>query len=208
MASGQAAEVLYYYIPATGAQYAIDAIGAQFSGIYSALQNDITSACMARAGFHVPHTSAAVYAAQDFDNSQWPDLAAISRSGMLDPGLLYGIPEVAVPRGEQQAYQADFSRCEDAQQAMFAPLTEAGSALSSPWLGIVDKIQASARLRAVLAGFSSCVERAGTPVSSAGSFNYFLAWVTGLRPQRGPRPLRWPWIAIGHQFSSGAPGRP
>jgi hypothetical protein len=175
--SGRSAEVLYYFVPATGAQYAI---GAQFAGIYSALQNDIISACMAQAGFHVPRTSAAVYASQDFDNSQWPDLDAISRSGMLDPGLLYGIPEVAVPRGEQQTYQADFTRCENAQQATFAPLTEAGNALTSPWLGIVGKIQSSARLRAVLAGFSSCVEREGTPASSAGSFNYFLAWVTGL----------------------------
>jgi hypothetical protein len=176
-ASGFAAEVLYYYVPATGPQYAV---GAQFSGIYSALQNDIVSACMARSGFDLPRTPAAVYTAQDFDNSQWPDLAAISRSEMLDPGLRYGQPNITIPRAEQQAYQADSARCENAQQAIFVPMIRAGGSLLTAWLATVSRVQASAQLLAALAGFTSCVERAGTPASSAGSFDYFLAWVTGL----------------------------
>jgi hypothetical protein len=175
--SGRAAEALYSYVPATGAQYAK---GAEFSGTSSALQGDIVSACMRRSGFYVPHTSAAVYAAEDFDNSQWPNLAAISRSGMLDPGLLYGAQDVAAAHGQRRPYQAALSRCEYVSQAIFAPVMRAGTSLLNPWIGIVNKVQASAQLRAVLAGFSSCVKHAGTPVASAGSFDYFLAWVTGL----------------------------
>jgi hypothetical protein len=175
--SGQAAGVLYYYVPATGAQYTI---GAQFSGIYSAFQDDIVSACMARSGFHLPRTPAAVYIAQDFDNSQWPDLAAISRTGSLNPGLQHGLPEITVPGNKAVAYQADYSRCEKIQQQTFAPLVQAGTNLLGPWLDIVSKIQASEQLRTAQSGFSTCVERAHTPAKSVGSFDYFLAWVTGL----------------------------
>jgi hypothetical protein len=175
-ASWPAAGIIYHYLPATGAQYAV---GARFSGIYSALQDDIVSACMARSGFKFPRVSAAVYAAQDFDNSQWPDLAAISRSGMLDPGLEHTLPGIAVPHDKARGYQADYARCENEQQRIFAPMTQAGGRLLGQWLAIVSGIEASAPLRDAVAGFAACTERAGTPVSSAGSLNYFLAWVTG-----------------------------
>jgi hypothetical protein len=175
--SGLSAEVLYYFVPATGPQYSL---GAKFSGTYSALRDDIIAACMARSGFRVPRISAAIYTAQDFDNDQWPDLAAISRSGTLDPGLRYGLRQLIIPRSEQHAYQADFSRCQQDPQKIIAPLMRAGNNLARPWLSIVNRIQVSTQIRGYLDHFSSCVEQAGTPGSSAGSFSYFLAWVTGL----------------------------
>jgi hypothetical protein len=175
--SGLSAEVLYYFVPATGSQYSL---GAKFSGTYFALRDDIVAACMTRSGFRVPRTSAAIYTAQDFDNDQWPDLAAISRSGTLDPGLRNGLRKLIVPRRDQHAYQADLSRCQQNPQKIIAPLIRVGSNLAGPWLSIVNKVQVSAQVRGYLDRFSSCVAQAGTPGSSAGSFSYFLAWVTGL----------------------------
>jgi hypothetical protein len=175
--SGLSAEVLYYFVPATGAQYSLS---AKFSGTYFALRDDIIAACMARSGYRVPRISAAIYTAQDFDNDQWPDLAAISRSGSLDPGLQYGLRQLVVPRGEQHAYQADLSRCQQDPQKIIAPVMRVGNNLARPWLSIVNKIQISIQARGYLDHFSSCVEQAGTPGSSAGSFSNFLAWVTGL----------------------------
>lgn len=195
-ASGQAAEIVYYYLPATGAQYAI---GAEFAGIYSALQDDVVSACLARSGFQLPRIPAAVYAAQDVDNSQWPDLSAISRTGILDPGLRYGSPSIAVPPADTPVYQADYARCEKVQQGIFAPMTRAGGDLLGQWLGLVAKVQGAAPLRSAMAGFAACVERAGTPVSWAGSFNYFLAWVTG---REAMAPARAGAIAVDQRWAA------
>jgi hypothetical protein len=192
---GLAAGARYAFVPATGAQYAA---GARFQGTLSALVTGIVAACLAQYGFHVPKVSAAADIAQDFDNSQWPDLAAISRSGQLNPALRYVIPPSAIPRYREQAYAADAERCRRPQQEAIAPLAHAGSRLAGRWDHITSRIQASGRLRQVLTGFGTCVWRTGAPASAAGSLGAFLAWVAGR--ETGAR--SWPeLVAEDHRWA-------
>jgi hypothetical protein len=181
-------EVVDSYFPATGAQFTT---GAQFVGTVKAVASTIMSACMMRSGFHLAGESAANASSLFFDNSQFPDLAKISRTGILNPSLLTPQqgPPTGMPAAEQQAYQSDEKRCGLAAATPFAPLSRASLSLSASWLGITGRIESSGPVVATLAGYRSCLERAGAPAarvtssSSAGSFDVFLAWVSGQESQ-------------------------
>jgi hypothetical protein len=186
MADGSAtklgSEALDNLIPATGAQFTT---GARFSGTMRALENTINAQCMGHYGFHIPTTSASVFAAQFVDPSQFPDLAVMSRTGTLGPAVsLPAGPQP--PAAEHQAYQADLTRCAAAARQPFVPLLSGTSNLVMQWFGIVTRIESSAQVQAALGGFRSCVEGQGVPASavdspsSAESFGGFLAWETGL----------------------------
>jgi hypothetical protein len=150
-----------------------------------ALESTINAQCMAYYGFHIPTTSASVFAAQFTDPSQFPDLATMSRTGRLGPAVsLPAGPQP--PAAEHHAYQADLTRCTAAAQQPFVPLLSSTSHLVIQWFDIVTTIESSPQVQAALGGFRSCVEGEGVPASavdspsSAGSFGGFLAWVTGL----------------------------
>lgn len=175
------AEALDNFIPATGAQFTV---GAQFYGTMRALENTISAECMAQSGFHISTTSATAFAAQFADPSQFPDLAMMSRTGLL--GARAFLPSAPPqPPAEQQAYTADLTRCMAAAQQPFAPLLQSTASLVPQWFDIVTRIESSTLVQSALGGFRSCMERAGVPAysvsssSSADSFGGFLAWETG-----------------------------
>jgi hypothetical protein len=177
--SNLSAEALDSFIPASGPEYAN---GAQFEGLLYALQYGITNACMVRYGFNelTGHgISASAYAAQDVDNSQFPNLARIARTRSFDTGDGFQAPP-RPPQAEQKTYNTDSQRCDEAANKPFLGLLRAGSGLEDQWFVILNAIQASAPVRAKLAGFAACVESEGTPRSSANSLGSFLAWETGV----------------------------
>jgi hypothetical protein len=175
------AEVIDDFLPATGAEFTT---GAQLVGTIDALESTTTASCMARSGFRIPRTTAAPAAAQFFDNTQFPDLARISRTG-LAPVVAAGGPP-GPPAAGRRAFSAALSRCHDAAARPFLPLQRAGGHLAARWLAIVTRIQSSAKVRATLPGLRSCAERYGwpanpygPPASSVGSFSDFADWVFG-----------------------------
>jgi len=171
-------EALNFFLPATGAQLTS---GAQFAGTMQSLRSTVTAKCMSRYGFHVPVTTSTAGAAQFFDNDQFPDLAAIARTGLLNPALLTPVhPPVALPGAEARSFRADLTRCTQLAAQPFGALLRAGSALGGLWLDAVNQIQATPQMRQSLSRFSACVQRAGTPASSGATFTAFFAWVTGL----------------------------
>lgn len=177
--SNLSAEALDSFIPASGQEYAT---GTQFDGLLYALQYGITNACMIQHGFDelAGHgISASAYAAQDVDNSQFPDLARIARTRSFDTGDGFQAPP-GPPQAEQKTYNTDSQRCDEVANEPFLGLLHAGSRLEDQWFVILNAIQASAPVRAKLAGFAACVESEGTPPSSATSLGSFLAWETGV----------------------------
>jgi Sigma-70, region 4 len=176
------AQVLNYFFPATGAEYST---GARLRGTIGALEGAAASSCMAQSGFYYPRASAAVWAAQFFDNAQFPDLARIARTGTLAPAGAVG-RSARTPGNERRAFNAAFRRCNNAAAKPFTPLLNADSKLQSAWLAIVTRVQSSAKVRATLPGLRSCAERYawpanpyGPPASSIGSFGDFVDWVAG-----------------------------
>ena len=183
-------EVLGNFLPATGAQYTA---GAQLQ----TLENTIAAACTAKSGFTIPHfrSWAASYTAQIFgDNTQFPDLAKISRAGTLGGGAVAGLPRPA--GASRRAVGAAFSRCHNAVGRAFKPVDNAGLAMEDSWLTIVTRIQASAPVRATLPGLRSCAARYGWPAEPYGapdatinSFSDFVGWVAGYLDGAGSRGL-------------------
>jgi hypothetical protein len=179
--AGAAVEAVDLFVPATGAEFSA---GAPLVGTITALKSAAYAICMTRSGFRVPLASAADATRQYFDNSQFPDLARISSTGVLNPGLLGTASGLSPgsptpPAGRKKAFDADDTRCQAAAQQPVRRLLDAGDRLQSPWLHVTTRIESAARVRNALRGFSLCVQQHGTPVSSAGSFDGFLAWETG-----------------------------
>jgi len=196
-------EVVDSLFPATGAQFAI---GAQFAGTMLATADQITATCMARHGFHLHAEPAAEVARRFFDNSQFPDLAKISTTRTFggttlpDPG-----PPPGMPPAQKRAYTADHQRCAAAADP-FGPFMNASRRLQSQWFTIIASIESSPPVVATLAGYRSCMEKAGVPAaqvtssSSAGAFGQFLAWESGqeshARTQAGALALDRHWAPI------------
>jgi hypothetical protein len=173
-------EVLGLYLPATGAQ---DTTGNQLE----TLQLTIAAACTAQSGFKIPHFQAwaAAYTAVVYGgDTQFPDLARISRAGTLGGGSVAGLP---LPAGaDQRAVDAAFNRCHSAVSRAFRPVDNASSTVADSWGTIVTRIQASAPVRATLPGLRSCAARYGWPAQAYGgpdstinSFGDFTTWVAG-----------------------------
>lgn len=89
------------------------------------------------------------------------------------------------PARARRAYAADLSRCAATAARPFGPFMNASGHLRSQWFAIITRIESSPPVAATLAGYRSCMERAGAPAadvassSSAGSFGLFLAWESG-----------------------------
>jgi hypothetical protein len=177
-----AAQALDWYFPATAAQYAA---GAQYQGEMLSLASQLMNACMARSGFHTPTESAATAAVPIWDLSQFPDFAQMRRTGLMVPDPRHTpatpptAPLTAPPADRRQAYQADASRCQATVYAPFSRLQSAVTGLANAWIDRFTSIQGSARVRPTLAGFTSCVRRAGAPVGYAQNFNRFAVWAGG-----------------------------
>lgn len=182
-------EVLGSALPATGAQYNAEAQ-------LQTLQSTIAAACTAQAGLRIPHFQkwAASYSQTFFDNSQFPDLARISRAGTLGGGAVGPLPR---PAGvSQRALDTAFNRCQTAVRRAFKPVGNAAQKLADPWLAIITRIQASAPVRATLPGLRSCAARYGWPAEPYGapdstihSFGDFTNWVAAYLDGAGSRGL-------------------
>jgi hypothetical protein len=167
-----------YFFPATGQQFTA---GARFAGTVQSLESRAVASCMARSGFHVQAETTAEATAEAFDNTQFPDLARITKTGLLNPSLaVAGKPAPRPPAARGAAYYKAVSACEHAAAREFAPMITAAGGLSAAWLQDVTRVQASPAVRAQVSGyFTVCARQHAVPPSSAGSFDAFLAFVTG-----------------------------
>ena len=149
-------------------------------GEYTALEEKISSACMAGHGYLVPVATPAEIARPVWDLTQFPDLGAIARAGAL-PSYSVG----PAPR-ESKAYQQAAQHCDALSRVPFASMRGASAGLVNSWLPIVTTIQASAPVTATLPGLRSCAARHGWPAqpygapdSAINSFADFVGWVAG-----------------------------
>jgi hypothetical protein len=178
------------FIPASGAQYSA---GAALEGEYKALESQVTSACMAKAGFRVPPTPLEPIAGQDWDLARYPDLNAIAKAGML-PGDLPGDGAPAVTNvSGPPAFMAAYKQCDAASGQLFAPMVTAGLKLGAPFLAAVTKIQGSAPVLATTPALRACAAKYGWPLDPYGpdrpinSFADFVSWVSGHVDSAGSR---------------------
>ena len=166
-----------FFLPASGAQFTA---GALFMGEYTALEEKISSACMAGHGYLVPVATPAEIARPVWDLTQFPDLGAIARAGAL-PSY-----SVGPGPGESKAYQQAAQHCDALSRVPFTSMRGASASLVNSWLPIVTTIQASAPVTATLPGLRSCAARYGWPAqpygapdSAINSFADFVGWVAG-----------------------------
>ncbi len=89
-----------YFFPATGLEFTA---GARFAGTMESLESRAVAFCMARSGFHVQAETAAEAAAEAFDNAQFPDLARITRTGLLNPSLAVTGKPAQRPAGREDS---------------------------------------------------------------------------------------------------------
>jgi len=166
------------FIPATGAQYSA---GAALQGEYTALESQVTSACMTKAGFQVPPMTPESIASQDWDLTRYPDLNAIAKAGTLPGDLAPGATSVS----GSPAFRAAYKRCDAAADQLFAPMVTVGLKLGGPFLAAVTKIQGSAAVLATTPALRACAATYGLPLDPYGpakpinSFADFVAWVSG-----------------------------
>jgi hypothetical protein len=172
-----ASGLIGFFAPASGAQYTA---GALFTGEYRSLEGQITSDCMVHAGFPAPGTSSPAEIAKAFwDLTQFPDLAAIARAGMLPSYSSGPTPP------ESKAYQKAFDHCETVGLAPFTPMVNAGMKFGDPFFLTVSRIQASAPVMTTLPALRACATRFGWPSNPYGasgpinSFSDFVNWVAG-----------------------------
>jgi hypothetical protein len=189
--------VLGQYLTATTGQ---QAAGQRLQGAMLALEKADEARCVARAGVKarlVPALPlakmAARYAAQFFDNGQFPDLALIARTRSFGPAL----PFVAALRpaaGQQAAFRRVQGRCSAAALAIFAPLETAGQRLEDSWGPTLQRAQTAPPVLATLGRLRTCAARYGWPANPYGppasaikSFGDFGDWVFGHLDGAGSR---------------------
>lgn len=166
------------FVPASGAQYSA---GAALQGEYKALESQMTSACMTKAGFQVPPATPESIASQDWDLTQYPDLDAIAEAGTLPADGASGATKVS----GSPAFMAAYKRCDAASGQVFTPMVTAGLKLGGPFLATVTKIQDSAPVLATMPALRACAAKYGLPLDPRGpnepinSFADFAAWVSG-----------------------------
>jgi hypothetical protein len=182
------------FVPASGAQYSA---GAALEGEYQALESQVTSACMAKAGFRAPpmppDTTPELIAGQDWDLIRYPDLNAIAKAGTLPgdggPGVtkVSGVTKVpgATNVSGSPAFMAAYKRCDAASGQLFTPMVTVGLKLGDPFLATVTKIQGSAPVLATMPALRACAAKYGWPLDPYGpdrpinSFADFVSWVSG-----------------------------
>jgi hypothetical protein len=174
------AGLIGFFLPASGAQFTA---GALFMGEYTALEEKISSNCMAGYGYRVPVATPAEIARPVWDLTQFPDLGAIARAGGL-PSSSSGSVGWIPPK--TSAYSKAAAHCDALSRAPFASMRGASAGLANSWLAIVTTIQASAPVKATLPGLRSCAARYGWPAqpygapdSTINSFADFVDWVAG-----------------------------
>lgn len=166
------------FVPASGAQHSA---GAALEGEYKALESQVTSACMAKAGFQVPPATPESIAARDWDLTRYPDLDSIAKAGTLPGDGASGVMNVS----GSPAFMAAYKRCDAASGQLFMPMVTAGLKLGGPFLATVTKIQNSAPVLATLPALRACAAKNGWPLDPYGpdqpinSFADFAAWVSG-----------------------------
>lgn len=171
------AGMIGFFLPASGAQYTA---GALFTGEYRSLGGKITSNCMVHMGFPATGTARPAEIARAFwDLSQFPDLGAIAKAGML-PSYSSG----PTPR-ETKAYQKAFTHCFKAGEKPFNAMVSAGFKFGNPFTTTVSQIQESAPVTATLPALRTCAAHYGWPNSPYGparpinSFSDFVDWIAG-----------------------------
>jgi hypothetical protein len=179
-----AAGLIGMFVPASGAQYGA---GANLQGEYRGLESQVTSACMAKAGFQVAPVPPASIARQDRDLTRYPDLGAIAKAGTM-PGD--GLPGVTNPSGSP-AFTAAFKRCGAASDELFSGMVTAGAKLGGPFAATVTGIGGSAPVLATVPALRACAAKYGWPGDGSGSgsgsgqpidsFADFVTWVSGQR---------------------------
>ncbi|MGH3247045.1 MAG: hypothetical protein ACRDOI_12635 [Trebonia sp.] len=166
------------FVPASGAQYSA---GAYFGGEYRALESQLTSACMAKAGFRLaPGTSGAI-ASQDVDLTQYPDLDAIAKAGAI-PG---DGTRAKTPATGSTAFLTADKRCGAASDTLFTPMMTAGMNLGGPFSATVAKMRYSAPVLGTVPALRACAAKNSWLSDSYGadqpinSFADFVTWVSG-----------------------------
>lgn len=180
------AEALDSYFPATGAQYT-DGLAYNWNRLKITARTFGT--CMADAGFPQPPFSEpeASYLRSFPDNSQFPDLASMARTGSMGQQYYIATSPVAP---KTAAGRAALRRCSaaSARPFPFAQIDRIASPLQNQWLDIITSIQSSAPVHAKQPAFAACLEAHGIPAAYAqqqvnGSnplFNGFFAWADHL----------------------------
>jgi hypothetical protein len=178
-------QVLGLFVPATGPQFAA---GLQLEGTIQAQEVAATARCLGRHGVTIPvpptGSMAARYATNYVDNSQFPDLARISRTHDFTPPFF--IQPLRPPAGQHQAFHRWLGPCQTAANALFAPLLAAGQRLGNgTWTTLTSQAPTAAPVRATLAALRTCAARYGWPSSPYAppapirSFSDFAGWVSG-----------------------------
>jgi hypothetical protein len=175
-ASQLGASAIDYYFPADGQQFSA---GDLFSSEVQSIQGQLTATCLRADGFQAPTMSAEQFAELNFNNTQFPDMSRIARTGLLSPAENVAVSQPSIPRDEQAAFAAASRRCVASAARLFQPLARAAGPLSALWLNDVLRIQASPPIQAALSGFTACAVERGVPARSAGSIGDFLAWESG-----------------------------
>jgi hypothetical protein len=189
-------EAVYSFIPATGAQYTT---GSRFTGLQQSLESIGVARCMQRDGFHdVTPEPVPAAEANDFDNTDFPDLARIAQTKSFGGSPLMpeegGEPPApgSMPAARAQAYGADESRCAATPDQIFSlPLT-AGGTLGGLWQQDISRAESAPAVEATLGPFWACAQRAGIPAQpdpelplapgapSDAYFQAFLGWLDAL----------------------------
>jgi len=186
-------QVLGLFVPATGPQFAT---GLQLEGTIQAQKLAATARCLGRHDviILVPPTGsmAAHYATNYVDNSQFPDLARISRTHDFTPPFF--IQPLRPPAGQHQAFRRWLGPCQTAASALFAPLLTAGQRLGNgTWSTLASQAPTAPPVRATLAALRACAASYGWPTSPYAppapihSFSDFADWVFGHLDGAGSR---------------------
>jgi hypothetical protein len=187
-------QVLGLFVPATGPQYTA---GTQLEGTIQALQITGTARCLARHGVTVPvppmASMAARYAGNYPDNSQFPDLARISRTHVFVPSTF--LVQLKPPAGQRPAFRRWLHPCQQAATAAVTPLLSAGQRLNDrAWSTLMTRAPTARPVRATLGALRACATHYGWPSNPYGppatairSFTDFADWVFGHLDGAGSR---------------------
>jgi hypothetical protein len=179
-------EALDSYFPASGAQYTQ---GLAFNWTQLKISTRIFNSCMADAGFPQPPFSEpeSSYLRSFPDNSEFPDLAYMARTGSMGQQYYIATNPVAP---KTAAGRAAVRRCKaaSANPFPFAQIDRIASPLQNQWLGIISSIENSARVHATQPAFAACLEAHGIPAAYAQGqvsasnplFDGYFAWADHL----------------------------
>ena len=136
---------------------------------------------------------AARYAGNYPDNSQFPDLARISRTHVFVPSTF--LVQLKPPAGQRPAFRRWLHPCQQAATAAVTPLLSAGQRLNDrAWSTLMTRAPTARPVRATLGALRACARRYGWPSNPYGppatairSFTDFADWVFGHLDGAGSR---------------------